>query len=253
MHILVTYAGEDKPPALSVQLDMALAENRSAAVAFIKRGAVLDLTRPLANQLHMLNIGDGSPSEVLHSYIHNAVSPFFNAYASKFTTKTGSSNREAKTGSERHTAPPPPPGGHTASAALSLKIGSLTNATHQCVRAAPVLCICDRHAGIPAVRKKMAELEVSLQNLQQNMDIPTVVLQIHPMIQAVVSEVTFTRPKTGNASAHMPMLKTHGARWFRACSARSLGLRSAPSRLSRRTASRRCKTYPTSWCRTRYF
>ena len=35
----------------------------------------------------------------------------------------------------------------------------------------------------------MAELEVSLLNLQENMDIPTVTFQLHPDVQAIVAEV----------------------------------------------------------------
>ena len=93
-------ASEDRPPTLSVQLDMVLPDNRVAAVAFIKRGAGLDPSRPLSGQLHLLNIGDGSPSELLHAYIHNAVSPFFNAYASKISARSGASDREAKTGAD---------------------------------------------------------------------------------------------------------------------------------------------------------
>lgn len=83
---------------LSVQLDMNLPDRRTAAVAFVKRAANLDVARPLGGQLHLLNIGDASPSEVLHSYIHKAVSPFFDAYASKVAARTGAVERDGKAG-----------------------------------------------------------------------------------------------------------------------------------------------------------
>jgi dynein heavy chain 1, cytosolic len=132
--------GEERAPLLSVQLDMTLPDQRLAAVAFVKRAPTLDVARPLAGQLQLLNMGDGSPSEVLHAYIRNAVAPFFNAYANKVAARSGATEREART-------------------------------------------------GIPAVRKKMAELEVSLLNLQQNRDIPTVMIQLHPAVQTIVTVV----------------------------------------------------------------
>jgi len=43
-------------------------------------------------------------------------------------------------------------------------------------------------SGIPAVRKKITELEGTLLTLQQDAGVPRVTLQLHPTIQALVSE-----------------------------------------------------------------
>ncbi|QDS73112.1 Dynein heavy chain, cytoplasmic [Venturia effusa] len=45
-----------------------------------------------------------------------------------------------------------------------------------------------RMGGIPATRKKITELELALMNLQQNIEIPTPTLHLHPVIQIAVDE-----------------------------------------------------------------
>ncbi|KAF2742258.1 cytoplasmic dynein-like protein 1 heavy chain 1 [Sporormia fimetaria CBS 119925] len=44
----------------------------------------------------------------------------------------------------------------------------------------------DARTGLAATKRKIAELEVSLQNLQQNVEIPQLVLQLHPIIQSAL-------------------------------------------------------------------
>ena len=80
-----------------------------------------------------MNFGDGSPFETLHSYVRNAVSPYFNNYVQA----TGQGSREAE------------------------KL-------------------------VPAVQKKMSELEISLLHLQQNISIPEVELTTSRRIKEVV-------------------------------------------------------------------
>lgn len=43
-------------------------------------------------------------------------------------------------------------------------------------------------AGIPVTKKKLAELELSLLHLQQNIEIPELFLQLHPIVQSAVDE-----------------------------------------------------------------
>ncbi|KAI9339082.1 dynein heavy chain [Obelidium mucronatum] len=46
----------------------------------------------------------------------------------------------------------------------------------------------DNNAAIPKTRKKMAELELSLLHLQQNVEIPDIVLSAHPLIQRAIAK-----------------------------------------------------------------
>lgn len=45
------------------------------------------------------------------------------------------------------------------------------------------------HIGIPMAKKKIAELELSLLHLQQNVEIPEISLNIHPVVQRAIDEV----------------------------------------------------------------
>jgi len=46
----------------------------------------------------------------------------------------------------------------------------------------------DSKMGIPMAKKKIAELELSLLHLQQNVDIPDITLNIHPIVQRAVEK-----------------------------------------------------------------
>ncbi|ORX61965.1 dynein heavy chain [Hesseltinella vesiculosa] len=122
------------------------------SLAVIKRVPTLDATRSLQSQLQFLNLpgavtaaepGQTSAYEFLHSYIHLAVSPYFNAYVNARhgpTTESSSKKNE------------------------------------------------DNKMGVPMAKKKMAELELSLLHLQQNVEIPDISLNIHPVVQKAVDK-----------------------------------------------------------------
>jgi dynein heavy chain 1 len=44
--------------------------------------------------------------------------------------------------------------------------------------------------GIPMAKKKITELELSLLHLQQNVEIPEISLNIHPIVQKAVEEAS---------------------------------------------------------------
>lgn len=127
-----------------------------ASLAIIKRPQPLDPTIPLHSQLQIMNLpgtvvlnsgaqGSVSPFEILHSMVHLALGPYFDAYTKGQETQShGRTNRfadgEAKT-------------------------------------------------GIPVTKKKLAELELSLLHLQQNIEIPELSLALHHVVQAAVDEV----------------------------------------------------------------
>ena len=50
------------------------------SLVFIKRGPVVEADKSFSSQLQIMNLGDGSPYETLHSYVSNAVSPYFKSY-----------------------------------------------------------------------------------------------------------------------------------------------------------------------------
>ncbi|KAI8328287.1 dynein heavy chain [Blakeslea trispora] len=124
------------------------------SLAVIKRLPTLDSTRPLQNQLQLINLpgapnsaepGQTSAYEFLHSYIHLAVSPYFNAYVN---ARHGKSNEVSSSKSKNE----------------------------------------DNKMGVPMAKKKMAELELSLLHLQQNVEIPEISLNIHPVVQRAVDK-----------------------------------------------------------------
>ncbi|KAI9017153.1 dynein heavy chain [Gaertneriomyces semiglobifer] len=131
---------------ITVQLEMTFSSRLVASLAVIKRYPTVEATKALQQQLQVINLpgpGDGAnPYEALHSYIHNAVSPFFEAFAA------------AK-----------------ASAAASDRMGREDK---------------DFKTGVPVAKKKIAELELSLLQLQQNVDIPEVILQFNPLVLRAV-------------------------------------------------------------------
>ena len=48
---------------------------------------------------------------------------------------------------------------------------------------------------VPSIEKKIAELEMGLLHLQQNIDIPVINLQIHPFVQAVIKKAEAEKRK----------------------------------------------------------
>ncbi|ETN45168.1 uncharacterized protein HMPREF1541_10045 [Cyphellophora europaea CBS 101466] len=144
--------GHDESPRIEhvYTLSSEFSSSRStvASLAFLKRPSQLDGSRPIAEQIHMINLPssivadeDGnsdikgaSPFEVMHSILHNALVPYFEAY-----TRSQSSAGRTWYDSEAK-------------------------------------------SGIPGARRRLGELEMSLLHLQQNTDIPMVNLSMHPIV-----------------------------------------------------------------------
>ena len=90
-----------------------------------------------------------SPFEVLHSVVHLALAPYFDAYT---RGQDGVNGNRSKADTEAK-------------------------------------------AGIPGAKKKMAELELSLLHLQQNIEIPDLALPLHPMVQNAIDEAAGSKTK----------------------------------------------------------
>ena len=154
-----------------VTTEMLYSPSYVSTLALIKRVPVIDTTRPLDDQLHVLNLfgpasndlgqinGDAptassassgaSPYEAVHSLVHLAVAPYFDAYVNSKASKK--SNKDA---------------------------AAATNKSKD----------ADAKMGIPMTKKKFAELELSLLHLQQNVEIPDIHLVIHPLVQRTVEK-----------------------------------------------------------------
>ncbi|CAG8442752.1 1825_t:CDS:10 [Diversispora eburnea] len=131
-------------------------QNNVACVAIIKQGTTLDSTRTVQSQIQVINLpgpsssdtgtADVSPYEALYSYIHSAVTPYFDAYViAKGTNSEGVVNTSTKK-------------------------------------------FDDTKSGISLAKKKIIELELALLNLQQNVEIPEISLNIHPVVKAVIDK-----------------------------------------------------------------
>ena len=146
-------------PEYSYTLSTALSFSTTtvASVAFLKRPFPIDNRASVASQIQVINLpglaslnessqshgGPVSPFEVLHSVVHLALSPYFDAY----TRGREQSQRSSKT------------------------------------RGGP-----EGKGGVPGAKKKIAELEMSLLHLQQNIEIPALNLSYHEVVQAALDE-----------------------------------------------------------------
>lgn len=166
----------------SVRSEMEYTTNLAGALALIKRSGTLDSARSLQSQLQILNLpgpapGDENvatvqttmtttdgetttsttenPYEMLHAVIHHAVRPYFDAFAAVKSKRESllASRDDDRTMREKR------------------------------------LEDRDAKTGIPMAKKKIAELELSLLHLQQNAEIPEIVLPINTHIQKVINEV----------------------------------------------------------------
>lgn len=137
--------------------DISFSPSTTASIALLKRPYPIDPTIPITSQVQVINLpgiaslnstanGQGgasvSPFEVVHSFLHLALAPYFDAYTKTQHTTNGVRGRsdvEAKT-------------------------------------------------GIPVTKKRIAELELSLLHLQQNIEIPDLILPLHPVIQIALED-----------------------------------------------------------------
>ena len=77
----------DFKPTYDVCVGLNYRPARSVGVAFIKRGTILEAEKSIRSQLRVMNFSEDSPFETLHSYIRDAVTPYFNSFVTA-TKKT---------------------------------------------------------------------------------------------------------------------------------------------------------------------
>ena len=139
----------------SLSSDFPLVPGTVASVAILKRPQPIDLSSPLSSQLQIVNLPGivdlsaesqaaaqaPSPFELLHSVVHSALSPYFDAF-SRSRENGGQTSRIKNEGEQR--------------------------------------------TGFPGAKRKLAEFELSLLQLQQNAEIPQLSLTLHPTIRSAV-------------------------------------------------------------------
>ncbi|OXV07592.1 hypothetical protein Egran_04643, partial [Elaphomyces granulatus] len=147
---------EESRYVYTLSSDIALASMTVELVAFIKHVTVIDPSRDIRSQIQLINFpispalsstqapqgASVSPFEMLHSVVHNVLSPYFEAYTR---------SQEAANGIKQRTD-------------------------------------TDAKTGVPGTKKRFAELELSLLHLQQNVEIPTLNLPLHEIVQAALDE-----------------------------------------------------------------
>lgn len=138
-------------------------QNTVGSVAVMKRPLPLDPSLSIQHQLQIVNLPGASgrsgqevltPFESLHTLVRLAISPYFDSYTQGETEQSvrrGKGMDEAKTGN-------------------LIPTRSLT-------------------LGIPLTKKKIAELELSLLHLQQNVEIPEISLPIPTLVQNAITQV----------------------------------------------------------------
>uniref|UniRef100_A0A7P0TAS7 Dynein cytoplasmic 1 heavy chain 1 n=1 Tax=Homo sapiens TaxID=9606 RepID=A0A7P0TAS7_HUMAN len=73
--------GEEEKEFISYNINIDIHYGvKSNSLAFIKRTPVIDADKPVSSQLRVLTLSEDSPYETLHSFISNAVAPFFKSY-----------------------------------------------------------------------------------------------------------------------------------------------------------------------------
>ena len=75
-------------PAYEVCLGLSFHPVRAIGVGFIKRAPILEADKSVRSQLRVINFSEDSPFETLHSYIRDAVTPYFTSFIS-MSKKTG--------------------------------------------------------------------------------------------------------------------------------------------------------------------
>lgn len=155
----------EKPSSFRYTLssEISFSSSTVTSVALLKRPQPIDPHVPFATQIQAINLpglassnladnnqnGPTSAFEVLHSVIHLALAPYFNAYT-KSQDLLGTSKGRADT---------------------------------------------DLKGGVPGTRRKLAELELSLLHLQQNVEIPELHLPIPELVQEAIDTARVRRAK----------------------------------------------------------
>ena len=129
------------------------------SVQVIKRTAVVESDKKFHNQVRVISLSDSSPYETLHSYVSNTLAPYFKSYIKRghMDSKPAADSKLSSGGS-----------GDIPSGANQSLYGGDQFATQ--------------------MEKKIAEVEMGLLHLQQNIEIPEINLVIHPTVLQMIKK-----------------------------------------------------------------
>ena len=149
----------DAAPAYTLALKPSFAPQRQTLLAFAKRSTTLDTSAPLALQLRVVSLVGGAPEGAEQSATEEAPRTLLetpyetlhsvvqNVMTPWFDAYVASQEQGADDGAPRKD---------------------------------------EDRAGVPVAKRKFAELELSLLQLQQNVEIPQVQLHVHPVVRDTV-------------------------------------------------------------------
>ncbi|SCV72617.1 BQ2448_4154 [Microbotryum intermedium] len=158
---------------------LSYSNSQAATLALIKHSSTLDMNLPLSTQLHCLNLF-GPAASTSSSSNASALAPASEASA----TNVGSTVYE---GLHRLVHYGVAPAFEAFVESKAIKEKQLELASGRSRRRQDDNKENDSKLGIPMTKKKFAELELSLLHLQQNVEIPDIVLSIHPTISAAIA------------------------------------------------------------------
>ena len=150
----------------------------TATIALLKRPQPFDPSEPITAQIQIVNLPGlvtyhgsvphnalpVSPFEILHTFVHSALGPYFDAY-----TQAQSNTKNKRERADN-----------------------------------------DVRKGVPGTKKKIAELELSLLHLQQNIEVPDILLQLHPVVQSAIEESRRRGSGPGIEDIPAPLLHNSG-------------------------------------------
>ena len=122
----------------------------------------------------MISLADSSPYETLHSYVSNTVAPYFKSYI-----KRGHGGEKHKGAVNEST------GGRLLAPGADL---NSSNSGINCVASSNGESMSNSDQFVSNIEKKIAEVELGLLNLQQNIDIPEINLVIHPLVIQIIKK-----------------------------------------------------------------
>ena len=177
----------------SLSSEPSSSEQTLASIALIKRPQAINPRAPISSQIQVINLpglaalkntnyAATSPFEVLHSIVHLAIAPYFEAYTKGKDIQDGIRGRydtESKT-------------------------------------------------GVPGAKKKIAELELSLRHLQQDIKIPELFLPMHPVVadalrtaevQHIEPDVSLIPSELVSDSRFLNDLQNHVNNWIKSIQA----------------------------------
>jgi hypothetical protein len=171
------------------------------SIQLIKRAAIIESDKKFSSQVRVISLEDSSPYETLHSFVANTLGPYFKSYI-----KRGSSIVDSK----------PLSGGGSSGDQLNISLGGagaggagggLMSAGGSSKNLQAALAAGGDSPVVPSpaantsggtggagdqfatiMEKKIAEVEMGLLHLQQNIDIPEINLVIHPSVSQIIKK-----------------------------------------------------------------